>query len=238
MAFVYWITDDVNENIWAHGYIGITSKTVNKRLNGHKWSYLKHISGHKQSSSKLYNKVKSLGGWDSIRVLILCEATLDYCLNLEKKLRNSPNIGWNITIGGEKGGMSGRVHSPTTKLKMSEAHKTRSPVTQETRQKLSSAGLGRKSMFIGANNFNYKRPAWKAPAATSVSLKSWSLCNEIYQIILKKPSATYISILALFEGVSKQSFQVLVNKIKTGWIPAEDQEWLIFKREYDAARKQ
>lgn len=237
MAFVYWITDDIATDVWTHGYVGITSKTVNKRLYRHKWSYLKHTNGSKQSSPKLYNKIKSLGGWSNIKVITLCEATLEYCLVLEKRLRHSSNISWNIAIGGEEGGMFGRAHSFSAKLKMSDAHRTRPPMSQETRRKISLAHSGKKGLCNGDKNFNFKRPAWKAPAATLASLKSWSLCSEIYQMLLKNSAIAYPTILSLFEGVSKQSFQVIVNKIKTGWVPTEDQEWLSFKREYDASRQ-
>jgi group I intron endonuclease len=73
----------------TQGYIGV-SKDVENR-----WKY------HKKSKANqhLYH-AKNLYGWDNLVKQILIEAEMDYCLDIETKLRPEDKIGWNIVKGG------------------------------------------------------------------------------------------------------------------------------------------
>ena len=79
MAHVYWLHLPEHKDFLTQGYIGAASN-ISARLRCHK------------------HRFKSI--WDKLVVELLVESTIDYCFELEKKLRPSRNIGWNIAAGG------------------------------------------------------------------------------------------------------------------------------------------
>lgn len=87
MAHVYWLHFPEHEDFLTQGYIGAASN-IQARLRSHK------------------HKFKAI--WDKIVVKILVEADIDYCFDLEKKIRPTRNIGWNKAAGGfRNNGMAG-----------------------------------------------------------------------------------------------------------------------------------
>jgi predicted GIY-YIG superfamily endonuclease len=86
MCVVYWIrtkkVTDIND-----GYIGVTSKTPQKRLEEH----------NKKGRFCFYGKKEDL------IIETLFEGSEEECFAKEKELRPSERIGWNIAPGGEGG---------------------------------------------------------------------------------------------------------------------------------------
>ena len=106
--FVYWIHLPNQTNVAIEGYVGI-AMNFEQRMSAHK-SCAK--TGKEQT---LYKAIRKYG-WDNLvkEIILICDE--DYCLEIEKKLRPTPRIGWNIAIGGEVSG------SHLKGIKQSEQH--------------------------------------------------------------------------------------------------------------------
>lgn len=95
-------------NVAIEGYVGI-AMNFEQRMSAHK-SCAK--TGKEQT---LYNAIRKYG-WDNLVKEIILVSNENYCLEIEKKLRPVPRIGWNIAIGGEASG------SHLKGIKQSEQH--------------------------------------------------------------------------------------------------------------------
>ncbi len=94
--FVYWIHLPEQINIVVEGYVGI-AMNFEQRMFAHK-SCAK--TGKEQT---LYKAIRKYG-WDNLVKEIILISNEDYCLEIEKKLRPTPRMGWNIAIGGDFSG--------------------------------------------------------------------------------------------------------------------------------------
>jgi hypothetical protein len=95
-------------------------------------------------------------GWDNLIKTILVVADEKYCYDLERKLRPTDGIGWNLVIGGGKppvtkprgssyvSPLKGVSRSTPWMLGRTPANKG-APASKESRQKMSEAGKGRKN---------------------------------------------------------------------------------------------
>lgn len=90
--FVYWIHLPEQTNVAIDGYVGI-AVNFEQRMFAHK-SCAK--TGKEQT---LYKAIRKYG-WDNLVKEIILISDENYCLEIEKKLRPQPRIGWNIAIGG------------------------------------------------------------------------------------------------------------------------------------------
>lgn len=139
--FVYWIHLPEHKNVAIDGYVGI-AKDFEQRMFAHK-SCAK--TGKEQT---LYKAIRKYG-WDNIVKEVILVSDENYCLEIEKKLRPSERIGWNIAIGGGEisgshlknvkqssqhvanrrkalvgriSGMKGKFHSQETKDRLRQAN--------------------------------------------------------------------------------------------------------------------
>jgi hypothetical protein len=94
--FVYWIHLPEQTNVAIEGYVGI-AMNFEQRMFAHK-SCAK--TGKEQT---LYNAIRKYG-WDNLVKEVILVSNENYCLEIEKKLRPVPRIGWNIAVGGEASG--------------------------------------------------------------------------------------------------------------------------------------
>jgi group I intron endonuclease len=154
--FVYWIHLPEQTNVAIEGYVGI-AMNFEQRMFAHK-SCAK--IGKEQT---LYKAIRKYG-WDNLVKEVILISNENYCLEIEKKLRPTPRIGWNIAVGGDysgahlKGikqseqhlanrkkaligrvsGMKGKTHSPEAKEKTRQANLGK-VLTAESRQKLAAS---------------------------------------------------------------------------------------------------
>lgn len=142
MAFVYWIHLPEHTDLNSEGYIGFTSKTVEKRFKQHK------TDSKRYPHLTLYKAMAKYG--DDLIVQTLLEGSEEYCLEMENKLRPDNKIGWNIKAGGDVGSL-GVIPSEDTRKKMSDARKGEKNHfygkhhSEETKQKLSVINSQRKA---------------------------------------------------------------------------------------------
>lgn len=79
MAYVYWLHLPEHTDVLTQGYIGAASN-IDARLRSHK------------------HRLKDI--WDKVIVKLLVKSTINYCYEIEAKLRPHRRIGWNISAGG------------------------------------------------------------------------------------------------------------------------------------------
>ena len=94
MYQVYWIHHKDHNNLFTQGYIGV-SNNIKKR-------FAKHKSQTNQNShiNPILTNVVKKHGWNNLIKSVVLIADKEYCLEIESKLRNTKEIGWNIAPGG------------------------------------------------------------------------------------------------------------------------------------------
>jgi predicted GIY-YIG superfamily endonuclease len=170
---VYWIHHPDHSDMLTQGYIGV-SKNAKQR-------FVQHLKDNQ--NRHLMFAIKKYG-WDT---LVKCEILIakeDYCLDIEKKLRPSNGIGWNIAIGGGKPPVhfghkrlhgnainKGKKRSLEMRKKMSEINKVRLQ-DEAYREKFTKARVGISPANKGIPNSKYalekmrlkhKENAWTCP---------------------------------------------------------------------------
>lgn len=90
-GYVYQIIDPSNPDSLDHGYIGVTAehRGIRQRFTEHKnrSKYMKHLIKEHNLTFEEHMK-------------IICFADIEYCYELEIKLRPHQKMGWNIASGG------------------------------------------------------------------------------------------------------------------------------------------
>jgi hypothetical protein len=118
---VYWLHQPEHTDMFSQGYIGV-SKNFKKRLNQH---YKLNENPHLRNAIDKY-------GWDNLIKQQILIGDEQYCFDIEKKLRPTSHIGWNIMMGGIVYGKKpigfghkniGRKVSTETRKKISDAIK-------------------------------------------------------------------------------------------------------------------
>lgn len=93
---VYWIHKPSHTDMYADGYIGITTNPARTR-------WMEHLAliKNNRKNNKLYNILKEE---DSLLFdVIAVGETREYCERIEHSLRPHPYIGWNTAPGGKDG---------------------------------------------------------------------------------------------------------------------------------------
>jgi hypothetical protein len=109
MAHVYWLRLPEHQDFLTEGYIGAASD-IAARLRSHK------------------HRFKAI--WHKVVVEFLVESSIDYCFELEAKLRPNRNIGWNVAAGGYRNNVMKGTENPNYgKFGASAPHYVGSDVT-------------------------------------------------------------------------------------------------------------
>jgi hypothetical protein len=137
VACVYWIHLPEHKDISSEGYVGVTSYSLEFRFD-------RHLNNTMNERKVCYRLEESLRVYGRHGVIVqkTLEGSAEYCLAVEAKLRPSPNIGWNLCMGGRKTSL-GLRRSEATKAKINAA-KVGRPRSFETRAKLSIRLMGNK----------------------------------------------------------------------------------------------
>ena len=122
---VYWIRHQDHTDIVSQGYIGV-SINAPKRFTQHlKRTQNKHLAF-------AINKY----GWDNLVKSVVLFAEKDYCLDIERKLRPSEKIGWNLTAGG---GFPPTITGPRPDLRGRPAWNKGKRMSEQTIEKIRDA---------------------------------------------------------------------------------------------------
>ena len=86
---VYWIHHPTHTDMFSQGYVGV-SVDAERRWEEH---LKKSDNRHLKSAINKY-------GWDTLVKKQILIADKQYCLDMEKKIRPTDDIGWNLVTGG------------------------------------------------------------------------------------------------------------------------------------------
>jgi hypothetical protein len=149
-AQVYWIRAIHHSDVTSEGYVGVSQNASKRWAYGHKWA---HTKG-RHENPRLSNAITK-HGWDSLVKTVLVVADESYCYDLERKLRPTDSIGWNLATGGGKppvakfrgedyiSPLKGVSRSTPWMIGRTPANAGK-PVSAETRAKLSAKKKGGK----------------------------------------------------------------------------------------------
>jgi hypothetical protein len=151
IAQVYWIKAAHHSDMASEGYIGVSKNAKKRWLYGHNWAH----RNSRHDNPRFSNAVTKYG-WENLIKTILIVADETYCYDLERKLRPTTNIGWNLAIGGGKPPISKfrgidyvsplkGISRPTPWMLGRTPVNAGIPVSDKTRAKLSAAHKGKKN---------------------------------------------------------------------------------------------
>ncbi len=86
---VYWLRLPEHTDMFTEGYVGVSSKS--------KLRWNQHLV--RKENAHLKNAIQKYG-WANIVKQVILISNRDYCLGIEKKLRPTSSVGWNIAAGG------------------------------------------------------------------------------------------------------------------------------------------
>jgi len=148
---VYWIRAQHHFDMTTEGYIGVSKNAEKRWLYGHNLAYRKG----RHDNPKFANAISKYG-WENLIKTVLVISDEKYCYDLERKLRPTDSIGWNLVMGGGKPPIAkfrGEDYVSPLKGKKRETPWMigRIPsnkgvaASEELKQKLSEAGKGKKN---------------------------------------------------------------------------------------------
>ena len=150
IAEVYWIRAPHHSDMTSEGYVGVSKNAQNRWKYGHNWAYRKgcHVNTRFANAISKY-------GWDNLVKTVLVIAKEEYCYDLERKLRSTNKVGWNLVVGGGKPPVAkfrGENYISPLKGKPRETPwmigripaTAGMPISETTRAKLSAAKKGKK----------------------------------------------------------------------------------------------
>ena len=161
MTAVYWIHASSHTDVFNQGYVGV-SKNPEIRWNQH----------FKRNGNKHLEYAIKKHGWENLTKKVLLIGELDYCLDIEKKLRPTSQIGWNLVNGGGLPPISrwnkGKKLSAEHCKNLSESHKGY-VMAEETKQKKSLKMVGYKHKEVACPKCN--------TIGGETSMKRWHFDN-------------------------------------------------------------
>lgn len=234
---VYWIRRYGHSDIFSEGYVGITTKGIKHR-------YSIHLKDSKKSTYPVH---KAMQKYDDVVISVVVIGSVEYCLDIENRLRSAPRIGWNIAVGGSKT-MLGYKMSDESRLKISLNNGSRSRVySEEDRLKTSLMFSGKKHTeesrkkmreIAKARSDDQLRAAIKISAEKRKKLFSnqpwlnpnadncvWAMADQAYKIYLENPEIG-IRALGSILNMKFSKFQCVLKKIKSGWVPTKCPFWI------------
>lgn len=153
MACVYWIHHPDHIDILTQGYIGFTSMTPSKRWNSHK----SHANKKNPLNTPLHKAIRKYKTELIFKVLFI--GGIDYCLDIEKKLRPDFKIGWNLAPGGDKPSI-GRKSTNAERAHFSKIFKGRRH-TEEHKKKVSEFHKGKKHRLGHSPSIETRKKNWR-----------------------------------------------------------------------------
>jgi len=98
--------------------------------------------------------------------------------------------------------------------------------SESAKRKLSEGKTGVKNPYFGADG-------WKHPTCTPKSRAAWARADEVFLVHLNNKKLGYSKISKLLNFDCAHRSMGILNKIKAGWNPLEDEEWKKWKQRYE-----
>ena len=242
LSCVYWIhVHGLHTNPFNEGYVGVSIHGWKARFKNHVWA------AQKMSNLKVHRAMRKYG--DAIVCKEIFLGNAEDCLGVEKALRPEHGMRgvWNITVGGIRSGMAEGGFSDEAKRKVSHANKGRIPskctrekmrVAQtgrkhsaESRTKISESNMGKthttESKQKMALSWNVGRD-WEHPRANT---DTWSTALDI-QVYMEQNPTHGCERVVMSAGLPRATSPTLYKKIKSGWNPSEDTDYLTWLSQY------
>lgn len=217
LATVYWLKTAEHTDHFSEGYVGVTVKSPRERYNQHK------NASKRGSQLPVHKAIRKYGDLD---VVILIEGDEEFCYLVEKALRPTANVGYNVAPGGDISPTTGTV------------------CTEETKQKISKANKGNTGLRGAANPMYGRshsdeskakhRNTWESKKEWekhNVNRQVWALAAEIESWLTVRERRGFKG-LAIDFGFKPDQVKIIHKKIKEGWIPSQDVGWVLFKAAY------
>lgn len=237
---VYWIRRDSHSDIFSQGYVGISVKGADKR-------FIEHKSAAKAGSTLVVHQ--AMRKYDDIVVETVLIGSLEYCQEIELKLRPEPKIGWNLASGGgqtllgfkhseeskkkisNNNGARGRVYSEEEKLRRSEISKqlkhsdeTKAHLRTRALERISERGLSQiQDAVKSAARVNMFKAPWQNPNADTTT---WLLADQVFQMYCEQIIPFHI---AKKLRIDSSKLTAMLKRFKAGWNPGLCPEWQAFK---------
>lgn len=224
---LYWIRlKDEHVDIFTQGYVGVTTKSLSKRMNQHRYT------ANKGNNANIISKAIRKYG-DSLTIEPILIGSLDYCLDMERKLRPVAGIGYNSAEGGRLVGKVGTKFGEEYSEKLSNAIKKAYKDDPTYVERVNSVKRGRKlseshrlKVKEAMNSITY------LPWENSNARKDiWLLAAEVYEFLKENPKVTRRVLANRFKFEQKSTLDTLREKLNSGWNPIMDEKWLEFKAE-------
>lgn len=171
---------------------------------------------NKRKNHKLYNALRK---HDDFIVEILVESSVQYCSELEFKLRSKPNIGLNHAIGGIDS-FSKRlnwIYSEEAKLKVKEGCVNRGKLSDATKHKMRLAAKTQNRSKWNNNLTNID--VWKnADFYYLKYLEMLELCKDSHRKFSPK-------VFEEISGLKIASSHAILQSFRKNWVPMLDIQW-------------
>lgn len=199
---VYWIHLPEHTDILTQGYVGVCKLGAEHRFKEHQ------SKARNGSKLPIHNAIRKYG--DALVVDAIVYADITYCYEIESRLRPTPKVGYNVDAGGNCNRLGCRL-SDETKAKMSTSAKARGQKPPQ-------------SALDNSAKTNSKKVAWLCQFANK---DVWKLADVVYQYMQSYPRHGYSRISTVL-GTTPSQLSTMYKKIKSGWNPLQDTDWLIF----------
>lgn len=201
---LYWIHLPEHTDFLTEGYIGITKNSPENRFTQHRANALRYQRKGRYLSPL---KVALIEYPDKLLLKTLVIGSQKYIKDLEREIRPTIRIGWNLSRGG------GTPEDIRVMGYGSEYHKS------QLRKYLDENG-----------HYAETRSPWLLASSIEGDSKSiWSVADIIYKI--KDKTATSITKILGIEADRdgrNGSVRTIMKRIKSGWVPKEDTDWISF----------
>lgn len=217
MAEVYWIHLPEHTDMFSEGYIGFTSKTAKERFKGHMFDSVSSRSG----CEVLKRAIRKYG--ERLIISTICICSNDYGLYLERSLRPTPHIGWNIAVGGGAP-MFGRFH-------------TKDVIERQKRSWKESCTPERIALAVSAMHNNRASSKTLSEAQQKIAhLRSLYKGQRVDPFVWVNAE---VFLSAFKRGVKKKTvekalhapskkYNTLWKAFESGWRPSEDSDWTAY----------
>lgn len=238
---VYWIHRNDQHDLHNEGYIGITKQGIENR-------FYTHCKDSKNGSDNVVHRAIRKY-WDCIVVDVICICDESYARYLERSLRPSMCIGWNIVAGGGGGvdsiinligreewgnrisvGKKMSFQSNPQALKEHGKREYYKDSSYKERQSHVQKEVHKNNPHL-AKEHSERMKAKKPWENSKVNKDVWKSAKYYYELF--KTSDLSPRQQSIKNGLSPDGLRKIYEHFKSGWNPNKDPEWEKWRIKYE-----